>query len=343
MDTKKINNDSEGLLPHGDIREPILKFNFPGIKIGVAQYPEGPTGCTVIRFDPNDNKKHRGARFYADVRGGSPIPKLHELGWADAICLAGGSIMGLEATDGVMLQLLSEQNYEFDWMTVPAVPGAVVWDLHIRDNVIYPDKRLGRIAAQNAVEGQFPMGRQGAGSSVRVGGGILGWSKNAMKNPNRLFEISGQGAGFAEINGIKIFVCIILNAIGAIRNRKGEIIKGHFHQKTGKRLTMEEQVEVFESLKKENPLNKKEAQNTTLTLIVTNQALNSRELKQIARQVHSSMSKIIDPFHTMNDGDILFFVTTDEIKENTLPITSLGSFTTDVVWDAVINCFEDEE
>src|SRR5215207_3751851 len=30
---------------------PVLEFDFPGLEIGVAAYPEIPTGCTVFNFD----------------------------------------------------------------------------------------------------------------------------------------------------------------------------------------------------------------------------------------------------------------------------------------------------
>ncbi|MCH8907048.1 MAG: P1 family peptidase [Candidatus Heimdallarchaeota archaeon] len=330
---KEVNNESENLKPNAEIREPILNFQFPGIKIGIAQYPEGPTGCTVIKFDPTKEKPHRGARFYGDIRGGSPAVRSHEVGWADAICLAGGSFLGLDAADGVAFELLKEQGFELDWLTVPIVPGAIVWDFHIRKNRLYPDKRLGRLAAQNMHAGKFPMGRQGAGSSVRVGSGV--------NYAEQIFEIAGQGAGFTEVKGVKIFACVILNALGAIRNKEGKIIKGHFDKTSNKRVSMMEQVEIYEEQMKNMTDSKKPvSQNTTLTVVVTDQKLDARELKQVAKQVHSSMAKMIDPFHTLNDGDVLFFVTTEEVDAGTLPITGLGYFASDVVWDAVLNCFE---
>lgn len=43
----------------------MLELDFPGLEIGVAQYAEGPTGTTVIRFVD----KAIGA---VDVRGGAP-------------------------------------------------------------------------------------------------------------------------------------------------------------------------------------------------------------------------------------------------------------------------------
>ena len=44
---------------------PYLEYDFPDVLIGVAEYDEGPTGCTVIEFA-------NGAQSVIDVRGGLP-------------------------------------------------------------------------------------------------------------------------------------------------------------------------------------------------------------------------------------------------------------------------------
>ena len=41
-----------------------LEFDFPGVKIGSAEYDEGPTGCTVLLFQ-------RGWSMAIDKRGWS--------------------------------------------------------------------------------------------------------------------------------------------------------------------------------------------------------------------------------------------------------------------------------
>ena len=45
---------------------------------------------------------------------------------------------------------------------------------------------------------------------------------------------------------------------------------------------------------------------TTLTVLVTNVAFPRELLRQLGRQVHSSMARAIQPFHTPEDGDVLF-------------------------------------
>ena len=58
-------NDTTNLVPVTAHEGPALKFDWPALPIGVAEYEEGCTGCTVLRFPA-------GYAMDADVRGGSP-------------------------------------------------------------------------------------------------------------------------------------------------------------------------------------------------------------------------------------------------------------------------------
>ena len=322
-------NNDEKLTPNLNIREPILKFDFPGIKIGIAQYEEGPTGCTVFHFDKTEGKKSPGARFYADVRGGAPGVRFHEIGWANAICFSGGSLLGLEACDGVAAELLKLNNYSTDWMEIPVVPGAIIFDFGFRNNSIYPDKELGRAAIRSIREGAVPMGQQGAGRLASVGKGF----------DYLIGELSGQGAAFKTIGDTKILACSVVNAKGAIKDRSGKIVRGNLDKKKNTHIEPLDQLKQFELEHKSS--NKKDLpKNTTLTIIITNQKFDQRSLEQIAKQVHSSMSRVIDPFHTLDDGDVLFMVTTDEIENNQLSPMAFGIIASDIVWDAILNSYE---
>src|SRR5215216_4170708 len=164
-----------------------LTFDFPGLRIGTAEYPDGPTGCTVFAFD-------KGILSSADVRGGSVGSVFaDEYGFVRAICFAGGSLMGLEAAAGVASAIFEERGHEHvEWLDVPPVAGAIVFDFD-RKNGIYPDKELGAKAYRSAVAGKFPIGRRGAGVNVSVGKGIAGLQS----------EPGGQGAAFREFGQAK--------------------------------------------------------------------------------------------------------------------------------------------
>ena len=52
-------------IPHISFEGPALSFDFPAVKIGVAEYEEGPTGTTVLYFPTP-------VLAAIDVRGGAP-------------------------------------------------------------------------------------------------------------------------------------------------------------------------------------------------------------------------------------------------------------------------------
>ena len=62
----------------------------------------------------------------------------------------------------------------------------------------------------------------------------------------------------------------------------------------------------------------------------------------LGRSVHSSMARAIQPFHTGEDGDTLFTVTTNEVRDESMNVTKLASLASDLMWDAVLASFEQE-
>lgn len=307
------------LEPNTTPREPKIEFDWPALHIGTAWYEKGPTGCTVFHFPDQ-------ARTVADIRGGNHASLLMDKlengrsDYLDAICFAGGSIFGLEAATGVTAELLAKGGYA---KRVYKTSGAIIWDLW-RDNMIYPDKDLGRAALRTARPGVFPLGWQGVGCSPGCGGGF---------GP----EGTGQGGAFRQIGSTKLAVFTVVNAWGAIHNRKGEVVRGNLDKKTGKRTSSFECVE--KRISEQATPAESRPNNTTLTLVVTNQKVS--DLDQFARQVHTSMARAIQPFHTIHDGDILYAATTEEIENKKLDDVSLGVLASELAWDAVLETLSD--
>ena len=291
----------------------VLTFDFPAFEVGIAEYPDGPTGVTVLHFP-------QGAAMAMDIRGGSP-GIVGDYGFVHAISLAGGSLLGLEAASGVAAGLLARQDGSARWDSIPLVSGGIVFDFGGRDNSIYPDKRLGRVALDNARTGRFPLGARGAGIAVTVGNGFE-FDRG---------EQAGQGAAFRAVGGIKIFACTVVNAIGAVFDRSGEVVLGHVDRATGKRSTFADDLESRLAALKDAT-----GQNTTLTVVVTNQTVRGHDLTQLGRQVHSAMARAIQPFHTRDDGDVLWTVSTAEVDVPEWSLTALGVAASEVVWDAVL-------
>ena len=149
---QRLSNDTAALTPRIVTDAPLLEFDFPAIRIGVAEYIEGPTGCTVFFFPD-------GVTGAVDIRGGAPGGLLpHPWSRYDAICFAGGSLYGLEAASGVAAELLAQREYAVSFTTIASVGSAIIYDF-TRRNSVYPDKALGRAALRAARSGQFPLGR----------------------------------------------------------------------------------------------------------------------------------------------------------------------------------------
>ncbi|HET6348714.1 MAG TPA: P1 family peptidase, partial [Candidatus Krumholzibacteria bacterium] len=212
MPNKRIlTNDNTSLKPVTKFSTPMLQFDFPGLTIGTAEYDEGPTGCTVFHFS-------RGATGVADVRGGAPGTVLtHREGWVDAVCMAGGSVYGLEASSGVNAELLARKQYDTDWNNIAIVSGAVIFDFNRfrTHRAVYPDKALGRAALASAHEGMFPLGPRGAGVCATVGK----W----LRDPYEL-ERSGQGGAVYASGDVRVAAFVVVNAVGCLVDRHGHAV-----------------------------------------------------------------------------------------------------------------------
>jgi 6-aminohexanoate-oligomer endohydrolase len=301
-----------------------LSFDFPRLQIGVAEYPEGPTGCTVFYFPDR-------VTAAVDIRGGEcgTIQTQHlESGDSpiDAICFTGGSEYGFGAIAGVADELFAKRQYSTAPQDLVQVPGAVIYDFPLRDNAICPDNVLGRLALRTARAGWFPLGAHGAGCSAAVGVGFTFDQR----------EPSGQGAAFREIGPTKLGIFTVVNAIGAIVDRQGQIVRGHLDRASGTRRHAID--DLLQSLAQPASDRPDTGSHTTLTLLVTNQRLSPRSLRQLGKQVHTSMARAIQPFHTIYDGDVFFTVTTNEIENPALSEIALGVLAAELAWDAVLRC-----
>jgi len=203
----QITNDLVRLVPRTEFPGGrVLEFDFPGLEIGVAEYDEGPTGCTVFSFGTR-------ASVSIDVRGGSPDVSAANRDVIEVVCFAGGSLYGLEASAGVAAELFAKRDYSTKWMDVALVSGAILFDYGRRENAIYPDKNLGRAAVRAMRPGRFPQGARGAGRSATASHGTGA-------------ELAGEGGAYRASGVTKILAFVVVNAYGCIVDRAGKIVRG---------------------------------------------------------------------------------------------------------------------
>ncbi len=261
------------------------------------------------------------------MRGGSPGINGEHLNVTNAICFAGGSLYGLEASTGVAAELFAKRGYSTQWQDIALVQGAIIFDFGRRKNAIYPDKELGRAAVRALRPGRFPLGPHGAGCSATAGHGATA-------------ELSGQGGAFRQVGPTRIAVFIVVNAYGAIVDRNGDVVRGNRDPGTGKRRRAEDVVAQDGAYDPPQGRARGVPQNTNLTLLVTDQKLDPLQLRSLARQVHASLARAIQPFHARWDGDILFAVSTQQVDNAVLDEVSLGVVASEIAWDAVLASFD---
>ena len=307
-------NDDLTLTPTSPAPGRTLNFDLPGLSIGYAEYEEGPTGCTAFLFES-------GWPTAIDKRGGL-VGATGDYEFMHGLCFAGGSLLGLEAASGVVAELWAGKEHSTD--AIPLVNGAIIWDYAARQNTVFPDRELGRAAAKSATPGVVALGPRGAGRSASVG---------KMKF---IAEAGGQGAALREFAGVKILVVTVVNSLGAVIARDGSVVRGNLDREAGRRLRS---IDILAPGQRRES-NAAPTENTTLTLVATNAKFSSRELSQFGRQVHTSMARAIDPFHTSMDGDTLYAATSNQVKAEAAPDV-LGMIAGDVAWDAVLAAFDD--
>ena len=320
------------LVPVTNVGTSLLRFNWPDVRIGTAEYEAGPTGVTVFYFP------HR-ALGAIDVRGGAPgtvNSDFLRLGYddpeLDAIVFAGGSWYGLETVTAVASALKDDGLRNGDIFSEnPGIAlsiGSIIYDFGPRRlNEIYPDKQLAQAAFRAARPGIFPLGAQGAGRFATTGS-YFGCD-----------AYSGEGGAFRQIGKLKIAAFTVVNAYGVVTRPDGRLAVCYRDPKWPKNLTVSDLLGNVPMSTKEGWADlppDRHGGNTTVSLVITNEKLAPSELRRLAVQVHTSMAREIQPFSSEDDGDVLYAVSTGELTgKDALSTTDLGTVASEVMQDAV--------
>lgn len=296
----------------------------PGIRVGHQQNESARTGCTVIL--PNES-----AVAGVDARGSAPgtreVELLHPtrlVQSVNAILLCGGSAFGLAAADGVV-NYLHEQNIGFDTgvARVPIVPAAVIFDLAHGDASNWPDTEMGYQSCQVATS-QYPReGRIGAGCGATVA---------KAGGPDKV-SFGGIGTWSEELpGGVVVGVLTVVNAFGEIVNPDtGEIIAG---VKSSDEPGFNSSLELLKEMQQNIGF---QQNNTTLSVVATNAALDRQQLTKVAQMGQNGIARSVRPSHTMMDGDIVFALSTgDKVAD----VSIVGAFACEIVARSVVRAVQ---
>ena len=259
---------------HDDITD------IPGLRVGHDTNLEAGTGCTVILCDTP-------AIGGVDVRGGAPATRetdllhpLHMVEEVHAIVLTGGSAYGLDSASGVM-RYLEEHNVGFDVgvAKVPIVPAAALFDLGFGSPTIRPDAEAGYRACTQATIEAIEQGNVGAGTGATVG---------KMFGPALCMKGGLGSASMRMSDGTVVGAIVAVNALGDILDpQTRQVIAGARNPLGG-----------FIAA---NPFG-----NTTIAVVATTASLPKEAINKVAQMAHDGLAQVIQPAHTMFDGDTVF-------------------------------------
>ncbi|MDP9008166.1 MAG: P1 family peptidase [Pseudomonadota bacterium] len=294
-----------------------------GLKVGHATNEHVRSGATTLLC---------GAGWAAavDVRGGGPgtretdaLAPENLVGRAHAVVLAGGSVFGLAAADGVAA-LLSTQGVGLQLRSgspaIPIVPCAVLYDLGNGGDKNWglspPYRDLGLRAAGDAGT-EFALGSVGAGRGAMAG------------------LIKG-GIGSASLDlhgGLMVGALVALNSVGSALMPDGKTYWAwnfELGDEFGGRGPPREAMDSSDPAPDESRLlaigRLARGANTTLGVIACNADLNTVECKRVAMMAQDGIARAVRPAHTPFDGDAIFALASGELplEENSLRAAQVG-------------------
>jgi L-aminopeptidase/D-esterase-like protein len=275
-----------------------------GVKVGHATYTDKLQGVTVVVFDkpyPVSYKANGGtARLYDNqiMNDGKSYPLKH------AIFISDGAHKGLETAAEVAKGLRKEGvGWNIERSLIPSITGATVMSLGMK---LYDfDPKYGYEAVKNITNNSVVGGNVGAGTGTSVG--KFSWTKDgkclAMKT----------GVGSARIdlpNGIMICALSVVNALGNIIGRNGQILAGNRN---------DDQTNKFRTFGGFSHFLSTQS-NTTISIVGTNAKIESQEdLRKIAEIATHGQVRAINPVNTSIDGDTVFVFSTEELDMKLSP------------------------
>lgn len=301
-----------------------------GIQVGCAEDSVARTGVTVI---VPENR----AVCAVDVRGGGPgtretdaLQPENLVDAVDAVVLAGGSVYGLAAADGVVAAMGAEGRGFGDLPGVPlspVVPAAILYDLANGGDKAWSDAppyaALGK-RAYGARSSDVALGNAGAGNGAQAG---------ALKG--------GQGsASIVTSDGFIIGALACVNCWGSTTMPGSRAfwawpfeIDGEFGGARPDTNTIAD-AEDWSGAK----FNPQPRANTTIACVAVDADLTPAEAKRIAQMASAGIARAIRPVFAPFDGDVVFALATgakSALEPRALAIARFGAIAADCLARAI--------
>jgi L-aminopeptidase/D-esterase-like protein len=293
------------------------------LRVGHATDETARTGVTALLCTS-------GWTAAVDVRGGGPGTRETEalapenlVGRAHAIVLAGGSVFGLAAADGVAAWLSAQGiglQFRAGSPAIPIVPCAVLHDLanggEKNWGLTPPYRELG-LSASSAAQPDFAMGSVGAGR-----GALAGLRKG------------GIGSASLDLrNGLIVGALAAVNSVGSVLMPDGKTYWAwpfELEREFGGGPPPQQVPDASDPAPDEARLSAigrlRPGNNTTIAIVACNADLSTVECKRIAMMAQDGIARAVRPAHTPFDGDTVFALASSErkLEEDVLRAAQLG-------------------
>ena len=274
-----------------------------GLKVGHATNEAVRSGVTALLCES-------GWAAAVDVRGGGPgtretdaLSPENLVGRAHAVVLAGGSVFGLAAADGVAAALSAHGSglqMRPGSPPIPIVPCAVLHDLSNggdKDWGLTPPYRDLGLIASSAAQADFALGSYGAGR-----GALAGLRKGGIGSAS----LDCQG-------GLMVGALVAVNSVGSVLMPDEETywawpfeLDGEFGGRGPPRSAMDASDPAPDEARLMAIGRLRPGANTTIAVVACNADLSSAECKRVAMMAHDGIARALRPAHTPFDGDTVF-------------------------------------
>lgn len=282
-----------------------LITDVPGLVVGNATDETSHSGVTTLVGE-------RAMAAAVDVRGGAPGVRETDalapdalVGHAHAVVLAGGSVFGLAAADGVATALSSAGRglrLLAHTRAIPIVPAAVLHDLAGSGDKSWtepPYRALGT-ASVAAAGRSFALGAVGAGRGARAG------------------RVAG-GLGSASLDlgdGLVVGALVAINSIGSAYLPDGRTLHAWPYEIDGEfggarpvlPVSLIDPAPADSRLGEMHP--PEAGSSTVIAIVATSAALSGADCRRMAVMAHDGIARAVRPSHTPFDGDTVFAVAT---------------------------------
>ena len=294
-----------------------------GLKVGHATNEVVRSGVTVLLCES-------GWAAAVDVRGGGPgtretdaLAPENLVGRAHAVVLAGGSVFGLAAADGVAASLSAQGTglkLRPGSPSIPIVPCAVLHDLGNggdKDWGLSPPYRDLGLRASTAAQADFALGSCGAGRGAQAG-------------------MRKGGIGSASLDchgGLVVGALVAVNSVGSVLMPDGKTFWAwpfELQKEFGGGGPPQTAMDLSDPAPDEARLlglgRLRSGVNTTIAVVACNADLSSVDCRRVAMMAQDGIARAVRPAHTPFDGDTVFALASAELPldNNVLRAAQVG-------------------